>query len=323
MSESGRVRVAIGQIAPVFLNREATIAKVVTAMRDAAAQGARLIAFGETLIPAYPAWLSRTDAARFEARDQKELHARYLEQAVDIDAGHLDDLTVCAKELGLACIVGVAERPRDRAAHSVFCSAVTISPAGSIASVHRKLVPTYEERLAWAYGDGHGLRAHNFLPPFTVGALNCWENWMPLARAALYAQGVDLHIALWPGNDVNTRDITRFIARESRSFVLSASTILRPGDLPDDLPAREAMLASSETRAGGVIHNGGSAIAGPDGNWIVEPVLDEERIIIADLDHAGVLEERQNFDPAGHYARPDVLQLSVNRARQRAAQFDD
>lgn len=315
--------IAIAQIAPVWLDRKRTIENVVRAVHAAADRGARLVCFGECLIPGYPAWLSRTDGARFDAPDQKELHAIYLDQAVDIEGGALRAVCESARSRSIAVVVGVAERPTDRGGHSVFCSAVTLAPDGSIASVHRKLMPTYEERLAWAHGDGHGLRAHTFLEPFTIGTLNCWENWMPLARASLYAQGVDVHVAIWPGRDANTRDITRFIAREGRSYVISASSLLRPEDIPSSVPHRDRILASSETPADGILHNGGSCIAAPDGSWLVEPVLDEQQVILAEIDHAMVRRERQNFDPCGHYSRPDILRLSVNRRRQRAAEFQD
>lgn len=140
---------------------------------------------------------------------------------------------------------------------------------------------------------------------------------MPLARAALYAQGEDLHVMLWPGSDRNTRDITRFAAREGRSYVVSACGLLREEDAPRDFPMRERMFSAGKT-----INNGGSAIAAPDASWILEPVVDREGVFTADLDPIFVRRERQNFDPSGHYARPDVLTLRVNRARQAAARFE-
>lgn len=313
-----KLTVALAQLAPIPLDRAGTLDKAALAVREAADAGARLVAFGETFVPGYPFWLSRTDAARFDAPDQKRLHAIYLREALDLEAGDLAPVTRAAREGGIAVVIGVAERPRDRGGHSVYASAVTVAPDGSIASVHRKLVPTYEERLAWSPGDGHGLRTHRFLAPFTLGALNCWENWMPTARAALYAQGLDLHVAIWPGSEANTRDITRFIARESRGYVLSASAVLRAADLPAHFPERARILKSSETPKDGFIHGGGSCIAGPDGEWVVEPVPHEERIVTAELDFDRVREERQNFDPVGHYARPDVLRLDLDQSRQSA-----
>ena len=311
------MRIAIAQIAPVFLSRDATVAKVVGYVERAGGEGCGLVAFGETIVPAYPIWLCRTDAARFDADDQKRIHALYLEQAVSIESGHLDPVRDAAKRAGIAVVLGIAERPDDRGGHSIYCSRVMIDRDGSILSVHRKLMPTYEERLSWGIGDGSGLVTHK-IGEFTIGGLNCWENWMPLARAALYAAGENLHVALWPGAVRMTRDITRFIARESRSYVVSVGGLLREQDLPADMPLRERIAAPGET-----LLNGGSCIAGPDGEWIVEPVANQETMLTADLDIRRVWEERQNFDPVGHYARPDVLRLTVDRRRQTGAEFLD
>ena len=191
-------------------------------------------------------------------------------------------------------------------------SGMMVSP-----SPHRKLMPTYEERLSWAPGDGHGLEVHQ-VGPFTVGGLNCYENWMPLPRAALYAQGEDLHVALWPGNLRNTEETTRFLAREGRSHVLAVSGLMRKSDVPAGSPA-EAMLG----RCPDVLADGGSCIAGPDGACIVRPVTGVEDLLVATLDHRMVRRERQNFDQAGHYSRPDVTRLVVNRQRQAIASFSD
>jgi len=152
-----------------------------------------------------------------------------------------------------------------------------------------------------------------------VGGLNCWENWMPLPRAALYGMGENLHVAVWPGSDHNTRDITRFIARESRSYVLSVSAFMKSSDLPDQTPHLDKILASAPD----ILSNGGSCIAGPDGDWIVEPVIGSEELIIQTLDVNRVYEERQNFDPSGHYSRPDVTKLTVNRDRQSVIDIDN
>ena len=311
------LRVSIAQIAPVLLDRGATVAKAAQWVHRAADEGATLVCFGETLIPAYPVWLDRLDGARFNDDRNKALHARYLDQGVDVDAGHLDPLTQAAAERGIHVVVGVYETPRDRGGHTGFCTRVVIDDAGRVASTHRKLMPTYEERLAWGIGDGAGLVTHP-VGPFTMGALNCWENWIPLARAALYAAGEDLHVALWPGATRITKDITRFIAMEGRSYVISAGVLIREGDIPADMPARDELCEAGET-----LYDGGSCIAAPDGSWIVEPTVGEETLITADLDRAMVLRERQNFDPAGHYSRPEVLRLTVDRRRQSAAEFID
>jgi len=309
------LKVAIAQVAPVLLDREATLEVVVSQV--GAAAGAGLLAFGEAFVPGYPMWLCRTDAARFDDHCQKEMFARSCAAAVTIEDGHLEPVTAVCRRAGIALVLGIVERPRDRGGHSLYCSRVFIDGDGVIRSVHRKLMPTYEERLTWGVGDGAGLVTHR-VGPFTLGALNCWENWMPLARAALYAQGEDLHIALWPGGEANTRDITRMIALESRSYVVSASALLRLGDIPPQFPMRDRLVAADSQPT----YNGGSCIAGPDGRWVVEPVVDQEGLIVAELDPARVSQERQNFDPAGHYARPDVLRLHLDRTRQSTLRDD-
>ncbi|MCP4542332.1 MAG: carbon-nitrogen hydrolase family protein [Chloroflexi bacterium] len=305
------LKVSIAQIAPVWLNREQTLDKMVEYVKLAAGEGCQLVSFGEALLPGYPFWIECTDGARFNSPIQKEMYAHYMDQAVQIEAGHLKLLCDAAAQHQIAVVVGCIERAQDRGGHSLYCSLVYVDPQGVIQSVHRKLMPTYEERLAWAPGDGHGLRVHQ-LGAFTVGGLNCWENWMPLARAAMYAQGEDLHVAIWPGGIHNTSDITRFIAKEARSFVISASGLMWKEDFPPETPHLDLILTNSSD----LLANGGSCIAGPDGEWIVEPVVGEEKLIVATIDHKQVRAERHNFDPAGHYARPDVTQLTVNRKRQ-------
>jgi len=321
-SESGRDQdilvIGVAQIAPVWLKRTRTLEKACAAAELAAAQGCRLVVFGEALAPGYPFWIERTDGARFDNPKQKAIFAEYLDQGVVIERGDLEPLQAVARRHGLSIYIGVMERAPDRGGHSLYCSLVYIDAEGRIGSVHRKLQPTYEERMAWAQGDGHGLRVHD-LAPFRVGGLNCFENWMPLSRAALYAQGEDLHIAAWPGGLHNTQDLTRFVAREARAFVVSVSGLMRPQDFPADAPALAEILANS----GPFLANGGSAIALPDGRFLVEPIIDREVLIVAELDHALVRGERQNFDLAGHYGRPDVTRLTVDRRRQRIADFVD
>ena len=305
------LKVALAQIAPVWLNKQQTLEKIYSAIQEAAQQNAELIVFGEGLVPGYPFWVSLTDGARFDAKIQKELHAHYARNAVVIAEGDLQHVCDLAKEHQIAVYLGIIERPLDRGGHSLYCSLVYIDPKGVIRSAHRKLQPTYEERLTWSPGDGHGLQTHR-LKQFTAGGLNCWENWMPLPRATLYGMGENLHIAVWPGSDYNTKDITRFIAREGRSFAISVSSTMTTQDFPPDTPHLQAILENApETLA-----NGGSCIAGPNGEWILEPVMDREGILYETLDFDRVFEERQNFDASGHYSRPDVTRLYVNRERQ-------
>lgn len=312
------IRVGLAQIAPVWLDRAATTSKIVSWIDKAAKENCRLLVFGEALLPGYPFWVERTDGAKFESGFQKELFAHYVDQAVDIGRGDLDPICSAAAQHRMSIYLGTIERAGDRGGHSLYCSMVYVDANGTIGSVHRKLMPTHEERLVWSIGDGNGLRTHA-LGPFTVGGLNCWENWMPLARASLYAAGEDLHVAIWPGNLRNTEEITRFIAREARSYVVSVSGLMRKTDIGDALPHAEILRKSADD----IMANGGSCVASPTGEWLLEPETGSESLRIATIDHAVVLEERHSLDVAGHYSRPDVTRLVVDRKRQATATFED
>ena len=317
MSMNDTLNVAIAQLAPVWLNKKLTLQKIETAIKEAASQKAQLVCFGETLLPGYPFWLELTDGARFNDARQKEIFAHYLKEAVNIEAGDLNAICLIAKQLHIAIYIGCAERATDRAGHSVYCSLVYIDATGVIQSVHRKLMPTYEERVVWSIGDGHGLQVHP-LGAFTVGGLNCWENWLPLARTTLYAQGENLHVAVWPGNVRNTVDLTRHIALENRMYVLSVSGLMRKTDILDNVPHHDLMRQNAPD----FLSNGGSCLAAPDGTWLIEPIAEKEAVVTATIDLNEVRKERQNFDPSGHYARPDVFSLNVNTQRQKLVYFN-
>jgi nitrilase len=313
-----QLTVGLAQMAPIWLDRAATTAKMIGYVERAARSGCQLLVFGEALCPGYPFWLEWSGGARFNDTMQKTMYAHYLDQAVVPAAGHLDAFCSAARDNRIALVLGVVERATDRGGHSLYCSLVFIGPDGTPGRVHRKLMPTYEERLVWGQGDGYGLRTWP-LGAFTLGALNCWENWMPLPRAALYGMGEDLHVALWPGNLRNTELLTRAMALEGRSYVLSVSGLFGHADIPEGAPFRDRLL---EQMPDGLA-DGGSCIAGPDGNWVLEPVTGREDLLVATLDHARVRAERQNFDPAGHYARPDVLQLRLRSDRQSSILLDE
>lgn len=318
LNPADTLHIALAQIAPVWLDKEKTLEKIKASIREAGSKNCDLIVFGEALLPGYPFWVSLTKGSEFDSPVQKELFAHYARNAVQIEKGDLAEVCALAKKFGLAVYLGTIERPQNRGGHSLYCSLVYIDAQGEIQSVHRKLQPTYEERLVWSPGDGHGLQTHG-LKKFTVGGLNCWENWMPLVRATLYGLGENLHVAVWPGTDLNTTDITRFIARESRSFVISVSSLMRRQDFPSGTPHLESILENAPEP----LANGGSCIAGPNGEWVVPPVVDREGLIFQTIDFNRVLEERQNFDPSGHYSRPDVTRLSVNRNRQSVLDLEE
>jgi len=314
------MRIAAANARPRWGQPDAGAERVIDWIAQAGAEGVDLLAFGETHLGGYPFWVSITDGARWDAPDQKQAFAYYLDAAVELEGPQLRLISEAAAEHRVFTYLGIVERRADTARGSAYATLVAIDPGRGIVSAHRKLQPTYEERLVWASGDGNGLRVHSFTgregETVRVGGLNCWENWMPQARLAMYAGGEDIHVSAWPGAVRNTIDMTRFAALEGRVFSLAAGTILSRSDIPADFPLVARLPDGDYT-------DGGSAIAAPDGTWLQEPLAGEERLVVAEVDLAKVREERQNFDPTGHYSRPDVFELSVDRRRLAVADLGD
>lgn len=311
------MKIAAAQFAPVFLDRAATLNKMLSVIDGAAELGVRLLAFPETALSGYPAWLSPGGGARFDDPVQKRAYAAYLGAAIEVPGPETRALEERARRHGVFLYAGAIERGTGSGRGTTYATLLAVHPERGLVGAHRKLVPTYEERLVWGIGDGNGLRVHE-AHGWNVGGLNCWENWMPLARTALYAQGEELHVSVWPGSPRITVDVSRFTAREGRMYVLAASGVLRRADVPDSFPLKDPMFA-----AGDMAYDGGSLIADPRGEVTAGPLVGTEGLVIAEIDRTLVLEERQNFDPAGHYARPDVLRLTVDRERRASAAFLD
>ncbi len=304
------LKVGLAQITPIWMNREKSLKKAIQYAENSANQDTEIVILGgEASIGGYPYWLELTDGAKFNSKLQKEFFAEYSNQAVIIERGDLNKICELAKDRKIAIYLGIVEKPANRG-ETLYASLVFIDANGEIKSVHRKIVPTYEEKLVWGNGDGNGLQVHK-VSAFTVGGLNCWENWNPLARASLYGQGEDFHVCLFPGGLHNV-DITRFIAKESRSFVTSVCSFMRKKDLPTETIHLDKILVNAPD----ILSNGGTCLAGPDGEWIIEPFCNEEKLIVVEIDHKKVREERQNLDIAGHYSRPDIFQLTINQERQ-------
>ena len=310
------MRVGAAQTSPVWGNPEQTTDVVRSWIERAAGEALDLVAFGETFLSGYPFWLSRTSGTRWNDADQKAAYAHYVAGAVAVDGPEVASIVATVRDTGVFTYLGVVER--SSSGGTVFATYLAIDPIEGVVSAHRKLTPTYDERMVWGAGDGHGLRVHD-VGGFKVSGLNCWENWVPSIRHTLYSQGTQLHVAGWPGSRGLPDEITRFIALEGRCFVLSAAQMLSAEAIPPDVPLREEALRGES----GHFYPGGSAIAGPDGDWIVKPVYGEEGLVTAEIDVAAVIGERQNFDPAGHYFRPDVIGVHVDRRRLDPASFDD
>jgi nitrilase len=310
------ITVTGAQLGGPWLNVEARMRRLVEATELAAEHGSDLVVFPETYLAGYPFWLPRTGGAQFNDPQQKACYAFYLAAAVEIGGAEVCALRQLAGDLGITLMVGVTERGQRSGRGSTYCSLLTMDPQRGLVGHHRKLIPTYDERLVWANGDGAGLVTQQ-VAGARVGGLNCWENWMPQARQALYADGEDLHVSVWPGSTTLTADITRFAAMEGRVFSLAVSGVLCRDDIPDDFPLAAELRASSTA----IPFNGGSALAAPDGSWIIAPVADDEGLIVADIDLRRVAEERLTFDPTGHYSRPDVFHSTVFRGRRDSVTF--
>ncbi|MCA1676336.1 MAG: carbon-nitrogen hydrolase family protein, partial [Actinobacteria bacterium] len=234
------MRIAAAQGHPAWLDAGATTKKIIAFLEEASAEAIELLAFPETFLGGYPFWVEKTDGARFNHELQKAAYGYYLDAAVEIHGREVVEITEAVRDLGVFTYLGIAERGDATARGTVFCTLLAIDPERGLVSRHRKLVPTYEERLVWGHGDGHGLRVHD-VGTGKVGGLNCWENWMPQARHALYASGEDVHVSVWPGSSRLTRDITRFIALEGRVYSLAASALLSLDDVPTDFPLRDLL----------------------------------------------------------------------------------
>ncbi len=297
------VRVACVQAEPVVLRREKTIDKLERLTAEAAEAGAGLVVFPETFVPAYPSSVWARALAGWAAPGAKESFALLARESVEVPGPAADRIGEAARRHGVWIVTGVNEVDPDRPS-TLYNTLLYHGPDGTLALKHRKLVPTNHERLIWGQGDGGGLRA---LPTELgrIGGLICWENYMPLARFALYESGVEIYIASTADDGAAWQATLVHIARESRAFVVAPSHFQRAAAYPDDFPLRDLLDGAD------VIGRGGSAILGPDGAYLAGPVYDEEAILYADLDPARLWEERQRFDPAGHYHRPDLLSLSV------------
>ncbi len=306
------VKVACVQAEPVILDREATIDKIAGLTAEAAGAGAQLVVLPETFVPAYPSSRWAKAFAGWADPRAKAAFARLADQSVEVPGPSADRLGAIAREHGVWLVTGVNERDPERPG-TLYNSLLYHGPDGTLAEHHRKLVPTNHERLIWGGGDGRGLRAFQ-TDLGRLGGLICWENYMPLARFALYESGVEIYISSTADDGDAWQATLVHIARESRAFVVSPGHFQRASSYPDDFPLRE------ELEGVDVLGRGGSAVLAPDGTYLAGPLWDEEGILYADLEPSRLYEERQRFDPAGHYHRPDVLRLSVRAPRARARQ---
>jgi len=291
------VTVACVQAEPVIFDRDATVEKIAEIAAEAASQGAELVVFPEAFIPVYPS--SRWAAVLAAGADGKPVFARLARESIELPSPAAERLGQIARDSNVWLAVGANELDRG----TIHNALLLYDPDGGLALHHRKLMPTNHERLVWGLGTGEGLEAIP-TPLGQVGGLICWENLMPLARFALYECGVEVYLAPTADDSDEWQESIRHIARESRAFVVSPCVFQCASSYPDDIPIADGPE---------LLGRGGSAIVAPDGSYLAGPAWDDEAILFAELDPERLYEERQRFDPAGHYHRPDVLQLRVRR----------
>jgi nitrilase len=304
------VRVAAVQAAPVFLDRDATVEKAVGLITEAAAGGAELVAFPETWIPGYPAWIF--GAAGWDDAAQKRVFGRLNSNAVEVPSAAVDALCRAAKQAGAVVAMGMTERDGRSSRGTLYNSILYVSGRGEVLGVHRKLMPTHAERIVWGQGDGSTLHVFETVVG-RVGGLACWEHWMPLTRFAMHAKGEQIHVAAWPevGDPELHRFATRHYAFEGRCFALCVmGARVGPEHLPDGFELADAMGATDDfvDRE----PTGGTCVFAPDGTIVADSVAGEETIVFADLDLGRIPEEQAALDVVGHYNRPDVFTLTID-----------
>lgn len=308
-------KVAVIQKAPVVLDRDKTIQLAVDLVDEAVTAGAELIIFTEAFIPGYPAWMWRlrpgSDWGTTEA-----IHSRLLDNAVNLDSEQLAPLYEAARKHQVTILCGINERDGKLGRATLYNSVVTIGPDGVLLNRHRKLMPTNPERMVWGSGDASGLKVVD-TPAGRMGALVCWENYMPLARYALYSQGIEIYVAPTYDSGDDWIGTLQHIAREGCCWVIGSGNLLRGSDIPEDLPERETLYPDVDEW----INPGDSLVIAPGGEVVAGPMRCEEGILYADIDPQRVGIARRTMDIVGHYARPDIFTLQVNSSPQSPIDF--
>ncbi len=311
------MRLAVVQNPSIFLDKQATIDVALELVDQAASGGAKLVVFTEAFIPGYPAWIWRLQPGG-DWGLAEQLHERLLRNAVQLSSGDLDPLYDAARKHQLTIVCGIEERDDDYSRATLYNSVVVIGPDGRLLNRHRKLMPTNPERMVWGFGDATGLRVVD-TPAGRVGTLLCWENYMPLARYALYAQGVEIYIAPTYDSGNGWLGSLQHIAREGRCWVVGSGNLLRGKDIPDDFPDKERIYPDPDEW----INPGDSVVIAPGGEIVAGPLNKELGILTCEIDLEKVASSKRALDIVGHYARPDIFTLQVNNAKQSPVDFTD
>ncbi len=306
---------AVIQKPSCFLDKQQSIQLAVKSVEEAARNGAKLVVFTEAFIPGYPAWLWRLRPG-MDWGTSEQLYQRLMANSVDLSGPDLEPLYQAATEHHVTVVCGINERDSKLSRSTLYNSYVTITPSGGLANVHRKLMPTNPERMVWGFGDASGLTVID-TPVGRIGALVCWENFMPLARHALYAQGIEVYIAPTYDSGEDWTGTLQHIAREGRCYVVGCGNLLRAQDLPDDFPDRDTLYPDPDEW----INPGDSIVIAPGGEIQQGPLHKEQGILYCDIDTTRVTTSRRALDVAGHYSRPDIFTLQVNNLAQSSIAF--
>ena len=310
-------KLAIVQQAPAFLDKEKTIAKAVNSVKKAATQNADLVIFTEAFIPGYPTWIWRLRPGSDWGLSE-ELHERLLRNAVSMESTDLNPLYEAAQEHNVTIVCGLVERDHQLSQSTLYNSMVVIGPDGSLLNKHRKLMPTNPERMVWGFGDASGLKAVA-TPAGRISTLLCWENYMPLARYALYAQGVEIYIAPTYDSGEGWTGSLQHIAREGRCWVVGCGNLIQASDLPENFPDKDNLYPDAEEW----VNPGDSVVIAPDGEIVAGPMHKESGILYCEIDLEKTRIAKRALDVTGHYSRPDIFQLHVNCQPQSPVKFED
>jgi len=300
------LRVAAVQASVANIDLATSVSRTLDLIEDAARKGAKLICFGETWLPGYPAWLDYCrDAALWNHAPVKEIYAELRANSVEVPGPETAKIAELAGRLHVGVVIGLNERVANGPGHgTLYNSILTFGSDGRIANHHRKLMPTYSERMVWGQGDGRGLQCAN-IHGANVGGLVCWEHWMPLARQHMHNCGEQVHVALWPTVHEMHQIASRHYAFEGRCFVLAVGQVMSAASLPATLPRVDSLAPDA------LVERGGSAIIAPDGRYLAGPVFDDESVLIADLDLTEIEREVMTLDVSGHYSRPDIFHFKM------------
>jgi predicted amidohydrolase len=304
------VKVAAIQAAQVYMDLEASLKRALSLVSEAASAGAQLVVFPETWLPGYPAWLDCCrDVALWDHEPVKRVYARLMENSVVVPGPATDALAEAARDNSVVLNISVHERVKEGPGRgTLYNTMLTFNDDGRLLNSHRKIMPTYTERMIWGQGDGSSLKAVETAAG-RVGGLICWEHWMPLARHALHLSGEDIHVAAWPQVKEMNLVASRHYAFEGRCFVVATGALMRARDLPPELELIESLKNNADSFA----LNGGSAIIAPDGRIIAGPVFDEETILTAEIDLSSIAKESLTLDVTGHYSRPDIFDFDLKK----------